>query len=279
MGNGKSSSAGGTGGTGAGGGTGGFGGGLGGLMGAFNGAGGGMGASTGQSLSRINVAPFQTVGDYDGGGNPDLIKYQGQTDDKTANFLAKTDKTFDLNQFQQQTNDPYPFYSNPAQKLVASMGLNDKPTVLSESDFRKYVAQTGASVLYRGWSGQNAVDRFKNSPNSHIGNGINGDGYYFAPDRSTARNYGGTGTKAALSPQARVISVDKVNAAIAKASPKLQRSLRKAGGYGAGGTRTFGSNDGQAQMALKMGYNVIDAGWAVIPLTRDAVVISDKNSW
>lgn len=32
-------------------------------------------------------------------------------------------------------------------------------------------------------------------------------------------------------------------------------------------------------MALKMGYNVIDAGWAVIPLTRDAVVISDKNAW
>lgn len=38
-------------------------------------------------------------------------------------------------------------------------------------------------------------------------------------------------------------------------------------------------NDGQAQMALKMGYNTIDAGWAVIPLTRDAIVMSNKNSW
>lgn len=217
MGNGKSSSAGGTGGTGAGGGTGGFGG----LMGAFTGAGGGMGAGTGQIGSQINVAPFQLVGDYDGGGNPDLIKYQGQTDDKTANFLARTDKTFDLQQFQQQTNDPWSFYDNPMQKLSASMGLNAPPTVLSEADFRKYVAQTGATVLWRGWSGQNAVDRFKQSPNSHIGNGINGDGYYLAPSKSTARNYGGTGTKMALSPQARVVSIDKVNAEIAKASPKL----------------------------------------------------------
>lgn len=275
MGNGKSSSAGGTGGTGAGGGTGGFGG----LMGAFTGAGGGMGARSGQIGSQISLAPFQTVGDYDGGGNPDLIKYQGQSDDKTANFLAGTDKGTDLAKAQQQTNDPYPFYDNPMQKLVMRMGLNAPPTVLSEADFRKYVAQTGATVLWRGWSGQNAVDRFKQSPNSHIGNGINGDGYYLAPSKSTARNYGGTGTKMALSPQARVVSLDKVNAEIAKASPKLQRSLRKAGGYGAGGTRTYGSNDGQAQMALKMGYNVIDAGWAVIPLTRDAVVISDKNAW
>ncbi len=273
MGNGKSSSAGGAGGTG------GTGGGLGGLMGAYTGAGGGMGAGTGQIGSQISLAPFQTVGDYDGGGNPDLIKYQGQTDDKTANFLAKTDKTFDLQQYQQQTNDPWAFYDNPMQKLVSSMGLNAPPTVLSESDFRKYVAQTGATVLWRGWSGQNAVDRFKQSPNTHIGNGINGDGIYLAPDKGTAKGYGWTGTKMALSPQARVISVDKVNAEIAKASPKLQRSLRKAGGYGAGGTRTYGSNDGQAQMALKMGYNVIDAGWAVIPLTRDAVVISDKNAW
>ena len=82
--------------------------------------------------------------------------------------------------------------------------------------------------------------------------------------------------KAALSPNARVISVDAVNAAISNADPKFRRALHKAGSYG---TRTYGSNSGQAQMALKMGYNVIDAGWAVIPLTRDAVVVSSKNNW
>lgn len=229
-----------------------------------------------QGGSSLRLTDAQMRGDYTDNGNPELVKWQGQTDDKSANFLAKVDRTTDLSQIQQSTGDKWAFYDNPQQKLVESMNLNGSATILSESDFNKYVRQTGATVLYRGWSGQDAVDRFKNSPNSHIGNGINGDGYYFAPSKSTAQGYGGTGTKAALSPNARVISLTDVNRAIANASPKLQSALRKAGG---GGTRTYGSNSGQAQMALKLGYNTIDAGWAVIPLTRDAVVMSNKNAW
>jgi hypothetical protein len=229
-----------------------------------------------QSGSSLRLTNDQMKADYTDNGNPELLKWQGQTDDKSANFLAKVDRTTDLSQIQQATGDKWAFYDNPQQKLVESMKLNAPATVLSESDFNNYVKQTGATVLYRGWSGQDAVDRFKNSPNSHIGNGINGDGYYFAPDKGTARSYGGTGTKAALSPNARVVSLTDVNKAISKASPKFQSALSKAG---KGGTRTFGANKGQAQMALKMGYNTIDAGWAVIPLTRDAVVMSNKNSW
>ena len=253
------------------------GGGLRGLVNTYNSNGGGGGTvGSGQYNSPLTLAPFQQQGDYDDNGNASLIKWQGQTDDKSANFLAKVDRDTDLAKIQQQTNDPWAFYDNPQQKLVEQLNLNKPATVLSESDFNKYVQQTGATTLYRGWSGDNAIDRFKNSPNSHIGNGINGDGYYFAFDKGTAMSYGGAGTKAALSPNARVISLSAVNNAIANSSPKFQSSLKKAGSQG---TRTFGSNNGQAQMALKMGYNTIDAGWAVIPLTRDAVVISDKRVW
>lgn len=229
-----------------------------------------------QAGSGLNLTNEQMKGDYTDNGNPALLKWQGQTDDKSANFLAKVDKTTDLAQIQQSTGDKWAFYDNPQQKLVGSMGLNAPATILSESDFNKYVKQTGATVLYRGWSGQNAVDRFKNSPNSHIGNGINGDGYYFATDRSIAKGYGGTGTKAALSPNARVVSLAEVNKAIANTNSKFNSALQKAGGNG---TRTYGANKGQAQMALKMGYNTIDAGWAVIPLTRDAIVMSNRNNW
>lgn len=239
--------------------------------------GGNMALSQGtQTNSQLQLTRDQLKADYTDNGNPQLLKWQQQTDDKSANFLAKVDKNTDLAQIQQATGDKWAFHDNPQQKLVQSMNLNGKATVLSESDFNKYVQQTGATVLYRGWSGQDAVDRFKKSPNSHIGNGINGDGYYLAPNKSTAKGYGGTGTKMALSPTARVVSLDDVNQAIANASPKFRSALQKAG---SGGTRTYGSNRGQAQMALKMGYNTIDAGWAVIPLTRDAVVISDKNNW
>lgn len=226
--------------------------------------------------STLKLSADQLKNDYTDGGNAGLVKWQGQTDDKSANFLARVDNTTNLAQIQSATGDKWAFYDNPQQKLVGTLGLNKPATVLSDSDFNKYVKQTGATVLYRGWSGTDAVDRFKNSPNSHIGNGINGDGYYFAPDRSTARSYGGVGMRAALSPNARVVSIHAVNAQIANSSPKLQRSLMKAG---SNGTRTFGSNKGQAQMALKMGYNVIDAGWAVIPLTRDAVVVSSQRAW
>ena len=229
-----------------------------------------------QPNTQLQLTADQMKGDYTDNGNPELLKWQAQTDDKSANFLAKVDRTTDLAQIQQATGDKWAFYDNPQQKLVESMNLNGKATVLSESDFNKYVQQTGSTVLYRGWSGQDAVDRFKNSPNSHIGNGIYGDGYYLTADKRTAKGYGGTGTKMALSPNARVVSVAEVNKAIANADPKFRSALQKAGSKG---TRTYGSNSGQAQMALKMGYNVIDAGWTVVPLTRDAVVMSNKNNW
>ena len=226
--------------------------------------------------SQLQLQPFQTVGDYTANNNADLVKWQGQTDDKSASYLAKLDNQTDLNKIQQSTNDPYAFYNNPLQKMVSSMGLNDKATVLSESDFNKLQKQTGATVLYRGWSGQNSVDRFKNSPNTHVGNGINGDGLYFSPNKGTAQGYGHNGMKAMLSPNARVISATAVRQEIAKRGGKLQSALGKAGHKG---TRTYGSNSGEAQMALKLGYNVIDAGWAVIPITRDALVVSDKRAW
>lgn len=74
----------------------------------------------------------------------------------------------------------------------------------------------------------------------------------------------------------RVVSLDSVNNAISNSSARFRRSLQLAGSRG---TRTYGVNAGQAQMAIKMGYNTIDAGWAVIPLTKDAVVVSSKRAW
>ena len=73
---------------------------------------GGRGASSGLSRRTATVSRllqtiqnnqaqsgpnWQQQGDYDNGGNPALIKYQGQDDDKTANFLASTERNVDLN--------------------------------------------------------------------------------------------------------------------------------------------------------------------------------------
>ena len=246
--------------------------------GKARGGGGGQQQSQQQTLLQSN-AP----GGYDNNGNQALIKYQNQEDDKTARYLAKVHRDTDMNQIQQQTNDPYGFYDNDFQRLVLQLGLNDKPQVMSAREFNAYVKSTGAEVLYRGVSGQDVITRFTDSPNNHVGNGVYGDGNYFAPDKATATRYarqaarmsgkGGAGTvmTAALSPNAKVVDYYTVEREIKRHNARLQASLKHAG---SAGTRTYSSNIGISQMALKMGYNVVRrSGFADIVLTRDAVVV------
>ncbi len=250
---------------------------------------GGRGASSGltsntPTLNRLlqaiqnsvaqNGPNWKQKGDYDNGGNPDLIKYQQQEDDKTANFLASTDRNVNLND--PQYDDGYGYHDIPLNKLLLRLGVKGGPQVLSETDFNAYVRQTGEQVVYRGWSGQDSADRFMNAKNNHVGNGRYGDGYYYTPDLSTAKVYGGgVVTKMALSPSARVISYSALQSEMAKMSPKLQSALRHTGHGGSG--RTFSPNEGEAQAALKLGYNAVDMGGGYrFAITADALVVSKK---
>lgn len=227
-------------------------------------------------------APSQaTQGDYTDDNNPELVKYQGQEDDKTARFLAQTDKTVDLNN-DPQYNDGYTYHDLPLNRLLARLGIKKGPTVLSESQFNQYVQQTGQQVMYRGWSSSDSAQRFLNTTNNHVGNGVMGDGYYFSPDRYTAIQYSGsmrTGNgeimKVALSPNARVVDLQTVRNHIGNQSQNLRHALYKAGSFGSG--RTYGANSGEAQMALKMGYNVIQNGSYFVAITNDALVVSKKT--
>lgn len=213
-------------------------------------------------------------GDYTDDNNPALVKYQGQEDDKAARFLAKVWNDTDLN----AEDDGYGFYDNSYQKLVLSLGLNKGPTVLSEADFNQYVQQTGAQVFYRGWSSRNSADRLLNAQKTHTGTGIYGDGLYMTTDRGTASSYGSAAvTKMALSPMARTVNLSTVRSQIQKVSQRLQTGLQRAG---SAGQRSYGPNIGEAQMALKMGYNVVRidsySGSYYYALTRDALVVSKK---
>lgn len=240
------------------------------------------GPSIGNLLSQIaqmqsqNGANWMYQSGYDDNGNPDLIKYQGQEDDKTANFLASTDKTVDFANYA----DGYGYHDLPLNRLLLRLNVNKGPQVLSDADFNSYVQQSGQQVVYRGWSGTAAVDRFMNATHNHVGNGRYGDGYYFSPNLSTARSYSGGGkgsiTKMALSPSARVIRYSDLQRAMSQMSAKLGRALHKAGTKGSG--RTYGSNMGEAQAALKLGYNVIDVGGGyLVGITGDAFVVSKKT--
>lgn len=81
--------------------------------------------------------------------------------------------------------------------------------------------------------------------------------------------------KIALSPTARVISYNQLQNMMQQANPKLQASLRHAGTGGSG--RTYQPNVGEAQYALKLGYNVVDVGGGYLfGITADAFVVSKK---
>ena len=248
-------------------------------------AAGGRGVGGGVSFSN---QPGQTSQDgiqgvfqpgYDANGNAALQKFQAQTDDKTANFLGKVAKTQDY-----PDDGQYPFYQGNFQQLSLALGLNDKATVVSDAQFDQIVKQNNLQLLYRGERNSFVCDRFMNANYTHTGVGNFGDGFYFSQYASVANGYAqskggaaGRVMKMALSPTARCISYTDLMAKMQSASPKLRRSLKKAG-TSANASRY--SNGGQAQFALKLGYNVITGvmGFADYhcALTRDAFIVSDK---
>ena len=241
---------------------------------------GGRRASRSGGLGRYNLqdmvsnynAKANSPADYDGNGNPNLIAWQQMNDNDIGHYLHTVDGT-DLNNY----DDGYAFYDNAYQKFVLSNNLNDPMTVLDDADFDAYVQSTGQTEFYRGWSSKASSDRLSQAKNFHNGNGIYGDGIYMAEgSRSTAKSYGRYVNVYALSPNARVVNISDVHSKISSLSSKNQKSLKLAGGLHESG-RSYGSNNGESQMALKMGYNVIrvnnrGTGSYYIALTRDALV-------
>lgn len=226
------------------------------------------GYNTNKMIADYNGA----VGDYDGNGNPALQQWQQMNDADIGHYLHDIYDNTDYANY----DDGYTFYDNSFQKFVLANNLNEPLTVMDDADFNAYVKATGQDVFYRGWSGKQASDRLANASNFHNGNGIYGDGIYIAKgDETTARAYGSYVNAYALSPNARVVDHSQVMSKINSLPSKSQRALSNAGGK-RDANRSYGTNDGESQMALKMGYNVIRVdsygGTYYVALTRDALV-------
>ena len=238
-----------------------------GLIGAMQQSGSGNGSGKGNGYNNFHAGEGNSTGDYNDNNNPALLKWQNQSDDtKAARYLAKLGK--------QATPaadaEGYSYHQSAFQNMVIDQNLNAPVYAkLSASQFSQYCKANGLQPFYRGWSSGSSMARFENAAASHTGAGMYGEGYYFG-DRSTASSYarGSDISVAALSPAARVVDLDVVRSAIAKSgiSSALARS-------GVTMTSNYGNNQGEAQMALKMGYNVIRTDWSYVVLTRDAVVI------
>lgn len=238
---------------------------------------------------------------YDDNGNKNLVKWQGQTDDKSAAFLAKVHNNVDMSGFNPATssfstvtdgingqtyNDGYGYYEGDYQRFSLAMGLNNKPQVVSEKQFDSMVKANNLQVVYRGEAGQSQCDRFMNASTSHTGVGSYGDGFYFSENTSDANGYAsmkggrsGRVMKMAISPNARAITHSELQSLMSQAGIKLQSGLRR---QGTSAPSASYHNSGEAQFALKMGYNVItDCGYYGsgyhFALTRDAFIVCDKT--
>lgn len=244
--------------------------------------------SIGALVDARNNAPVNPQGStsinnpdpYTANGNPNLVKFQGQEDNKTARFLAKVARETDYSNYD---DGKYGFYDNSLQKLLLNMGIANQPKEVPDAVFNQYVSQTGSDVFYRGFSSADSADRLTDAKYFHTGTGIYGDGVYFTNNISTAAAYGigrgkGAIRKMALSPDARVIDYQTLRSSMQNASSNLQSSLRAAGHAG---SRSYSGNAGEAQWALKNGYNVVRVSYGsdsyYYALNGDAIIVSAKK--
>ena len=280
--------------------------------GASSGASGGGGGIVAGLNANKNQAGYQNgswntlqgvhMPGWDDNANPAIQKWQGQTDDKAARFLAKNHNDY---QFVPDPNDPsgrsggyidpktgeaidtsgFNFYQGDFQRFSLATGMNSKPMVVDEKTFDAIQQQTGAQVLYRGEASQSQCDRFMNADYSHTGVGSFGDGYYFSQEAWVANDYAddkggrnGRVMKMMLMPSARITNYNSVNSAIAGTSANLKSALLKQGNS----AMSAYNNEGQAQMAIKQGYNVVtvssDYHYAV---DRGCFIVckKTKHSW
>lgn len=212
---------------------------------------------------------------YTNNDNQQLLKWQEADEQKATRFLGRIHNKVDLDDY----TDKHPFYDFDMQKFTLSVGLNDKPRIMKDADFEQMVRDNNLQTLYRGDSGQDAVDRLLDDNYYHPGTGYYGDGMYFSEDESVANKYaydkGGTDgryTKFVLSPDAHVIQYsDLVSRMNAHYGTRYYDALSRAG------QTSYLSNDGEALYALKLGYNVIEIHRGKhVALTRDALIFSDK---
>lgn len=137
----------------------------------------------------------QAGGGSGGRGNKKLREFQrmnGEQLDDLANELRLRPRSYCLN----QGLNP----DNATQRLVEELGMNDKPTVLSNEAYDKIIQNNpGIIQIYRGVedNGSMSADDIRNhmlmSDKTYIGDGIHGEGLYFSTSQRTANIYAGYG--------------------------------------------------------------------------------------
>ena len=161
--------------------------------------------------------------------------------------------------------------TNALQHYIEDNGLYGTATVLEDADFDAYVEANGLKPIYRGMpDGENltGVEKHENflyDDKYYVGNGMFGDGQYFAYDRVEAEKYAVTGfhegdgavIKAALKPSAKTVRHDALLAEMAEKHRQYKYSESMLSVY-----------------ARSQGYDAMTLGGMIVVLNRDALVVS-----
>lgn len=212
-------------------------------------------------------------------GNNKLQQVQNMSDEEFAGYLDSI-----------KENKLDSSYANiDLQRMILDCGINDKPTVVSSEQFDAYLKQNpNAEVFYRGVKPHSSItaegiqDQMRYSDTTHVGGGIYGDGLYFTTKAyEAAFNYagfvkgdekGGAVSRMMLKPNAKIISEDELMKKYSKLPRTLKNQLKSAGGVS-----TWG-NDGQSQLALKLGYQGIYRNLSFGKNKRNHVIVIDRGA-
>lgn len=186
------------------------------------------------------------------GGSHTLAEIQAMTDAEYDAYLD-TLGSVDMPNF---------LADNDFQRFVYDAGVNDRPQVVDQATFDALpgttMYRTVNSVYDRatdvGMSADQIAAQTMQSSLSRIGNGVYGDGFYFADSASASHMYGSRRgdvkrtavMQAKLSPTANVVSYSQIMAQYMRDPSSSKRGI--------------GSNSGLSMFALRKGYNVIDVG-------------------
>ena len=233
--------------------------------------------NTAQQPAPQNVAPKTAGSAFD--------TLQKMSDDQLADIAIKS-KTVDMPNMLADVDDV-------TQKFVYQANLNDKPQVLDQADFNKFMSDNnlGTSDLlsrsindisYTNKSGthvpmtaQDVADMMMYSKYNYIGGKVNGQalgaGTYFDHNGGQNTGYGKKTVVAVLNPAtARPVNARQLGQKAANFAATHPKFARAVGPYN---TAFSGGKNNMAIYALAMGYNVIidGSGYANV-IDRSALV-------
>ena len=201
--------------------------------------------------------------------NPN-VDYQNMSDDNFATYIS------DIN----NTDIPRHLSNDAFNKFTYKANINGKPQIVdSDAEVGRVANQNGHPIMYRtinamynskqdvGMSAPDIANQTLNSRLQRSGDGIYGQGFYFATSKGGSAGYGHTRGNvdrtcqmtATLNSNAKIISYNSLMS-------MYQREVRSGSALGNQLRKIANSNTHRASdsalsiFALKRGYNVIDVG-------------------